>query len=362
MSPCIPLPERLTAECCIPGLLRALLLLHLLLPGAILPAVGAEQGHGTRGTAENAVSQSAGEVPREDVTAAIKSWVDERTGTNEIFRFVNVQLDSLWKKRPELRTARKDSADRIRLLWSAAGEPSSSRDASGLTPDSALVLVWQTYHVLQADHHPLDAQSQARKEAQFARLCGILDGLDERAAAGTTNLPPGTIEAIKSKAGECGLLLKQYMSSPANPFLFYPLPDDRFENAVTKIESQIPGFIADFFRRCASERKRLIEQEELRPRSLFSYGRKTAADKRLQTSCAVEGGLLAARSMGRIEIEYGFIARGVKNDDPMMFPLWKVRGFGTGSSASVTLNIDWSSLAQGEESGTKQNPEGVNER
>ncbi len=356
MSPCIPLPERLTAECCVSGLLRALLVLHLLLPGSMLPAAGAEQGRQTRSTAENAIAQGSQEVPREDVTAAIKGWVDERTGTNEIFRFVNVQLESLWKKRPELRTARKDSADRIRLLWSGTGEPGSSRDTSGLTPDAALVLIWQTYHVLQADHHPLDARSLARKESQYVRLCSILESLDDRVAAGTTNLPQGTIQAIQSKAGNV-FWRSGIREFAGQPFLFYPLPDDQFENAVTKIESQVPGYINDFFQRCASERKRLIGQEELRPRPLFSFGRKTAVEKRLQTSCAMQGGLLAVKVMGRIVNEYGFIVRGVKCDDPIMFPLWKVRGFGTGYPLQFTLNIDWSSLANVEDIGTKQNPE-----
>ena len=277
------------------------------------------------------------------IASRLGALLNEQYEGGETTSYLKAQLDELWDKYPDYRNASKEAVSRIEPLWKAASQSILQSKDGFLRANETVSLIWQTYHCLVADHHPLTPEESARKTVQLQMLDKVLEELDSEVVRQKADLPEEILEAIRAEAQRCITRLNEYSGSPAYPLLYYPLHDDAFEKAINSIETKVQIDIHMFLEGYSARRKKLLEDAVQNARKEDEHI--DFFQNMLRKPSELQGKALIALTMGNIMRHYCIVDRNLDYNDPTMFPFWKVNGISVvyrmQEGLSTELDIDW---------------------
>lgn len=254
---------------------------------------------------------------REDMPLLLARLANERY-KGEMVDYVKVQLDLMWDKFPEYRSASKEAALRIAAFWRTTGQSDDGTREGSTRTNEIAALIWQTYHCLLVDHHPLAPEVSRRKATQLRRLEEVLAHLESKVARRKADLPKDALAAIRAEAQRCITRLHEYGGSSIWPLFYYPLQDAVFEKAINNMETDAQ-------------------------RNIDKYLVEYSAHRNMKWA-ELQGKALVSLTMGSIVRHYCLVERNLDYDDPTVFPFWKVTGAGCayymGSGLRLVMSID----------------------
>lgn len=254
---------------------------------------------------------------REDMPLLLVRLANERY-KGEMVDYVKVQLDLMWDKFPEYRSASREAALRIAAFWRTTGQSDDGTEEGSTRTNEIAALIWQTYHCLLADHHPLAPEVSRRKATQLQRLEEVLAHLEFKVARRKADLPKDALAAIRAEAQQCITRLHEYGGSSIWPLFYYPLQDAVFEKAINNMETDAQ-------------------------RNIDKYLEEYSAHRNMKWA-ELQGKALVSLTMGSIVRHYCLVERNLDYDDPTVFPFWKVTGAGCayymGSGLRLVMSID----------------------
>ena len=283
---------------------------------------------------------------REDIASRLYTLTGKQYGESKTASRVKNQLDLLWRQFPDYRAVSKESASRIEALWAAESQHITQDKDDSVQANEIALLIWQTYHCLVADHHPLAPEETKRKSTQLEKLAKVLEQFDSEVTWHQTDIPRETREMIREESRRCIIRLNDYSNSPQCPLFYYPLHDAAFGKAVDAINSQAQKEIQRFREEYSDYRKKLLEEAMKKARTPEKNA--DFFQRSLRNWSNLQAKSIVSLTMGNIVRHYCMVDRNLNYDDSAMFPFWKVKGIGVAykmqEGLSMELKVDWKVL------------------
>jgi hypothetical protein len=264
------------------------------------------------------------------------------TETDNIFEFIDRQIKKacndaerqafllqhvqLLQKNFEYQQFSPQLIQETKLRWKQGIENLPKQNDNFDYADCMFGFLWQTYHILRSERQPLSDLEREEKTLQLQQLLQVLDEMIP-AMNRQNKLPDETIQGMSNEINRCKARLHTYCDSPFYPLLYYPLPQESFDNAMITIQKRLDEEIEKFWKNIdqytQSQREDALRQ--------VKSGNKNGIDffqNRINMQILLQSQLLVALTMGNIVRQYGFLNRNLnyKNTEFFLFP--NIRGVG----------------------------------